>query len=195
MNASSRSPTERCPGNSRWGCTRLTANHRVRALGRTLLSLRERTPGSALAAEIERRADDRDVGERLREIPELSFRPRVVLLGQEADVVAQREQSLEEPPRVVMAAEEQVDVDEPEAARDERALAGGKAVVGFPAVVAQHQAVHEETLLDLLDCAAHAGIARRQEADHGNQERARVDELRAVRLHERANLRVVALVA
>ena len=40
--------------------------------------------------------DERDVGEGLRKVAELASRARVVLLGKEADVVAQSEQPLEQ---------------------------------------------------------------------------------------------------
>ena len=64
----------------------------------------------------------------------------------------------------------------------------GQTVVGLVAVVAQHESVDEQALLDLLDRATHARVVRREKSDDGNHERARVEQLRAVRLDERAEL-------
>src|SRR4029077_18252158 len=52
----------------------------------------------------EGRSDERQVREGLREVPELPLRDRVVLLGQQADVVAQVEQPLEQLPRLLLGA-------------------------------------------------------------------------------------------
>src|SRR5436853_888401 len=60
--------------------------------------------------EVERRVDERDVRERLREVADLAAQPRVVLLGQQADVVAQGEQPLEKRPGFVQAAEHHVGI-------------------------------------------------------------------------------------
>ena len=54
--------------------------------------------------EHQRGVDQREVGERLREVAELAAGDRVVLLGQQADVVAQAEQALEELARLGDAA-------------------------------------------------------------------------------------------
>ena len=101
-------------------------------------------------------------------LPTCRFEPRIVFLGEQADVVAQREQPLEQAPRVVVAAEQHVVVGQPEAAGEERAFAGGQSVVGRVAVVAQHEAVDEQVLLDRRDRAAHARIVGRQKADERN---------------------------
>src|SRR3712207_708969 len=60
--------------------------------------------------------DQPDVGERLREVAELPPGERVVLLGQQADVVADRQQVLERPPGVLVPAEQGVVVGQPEGA-------------------------------------------------------------------------------
>ena len=59
--------------------------------------------------------------------------------------------------------------------------------------VALHEAVDEELAPHRLERAAHARVVRREEADERDREQARVEPLRAVRLHERAELRVEAL--
>ena len=47
-------------------------------------------------------ADEREVGEGLREVAELRPAMRIVLLGEQTDIVAQREQPLEELARLVV---------------------------------------------------------------------------------------------
>jgi hypothetical protein len=54
---------------------------------------------------VERRVHEREVRERLREVPELTARDGVVLLGEQADVVREPDQTFEELVRVVMAVE------------------------------------------------------------------------------------------
>src|SRR5580704_10716750 len=66
--------------------------------------------------QIERGADQREMAERLREVAEEALLLGVVLLREQADVVAQREQPLEERLRVALATHEGEAVGEPEAA-------------------------------------------------------------------------------
>src|SRR5439155_1403479 len=51
---------------------------------------------AATSAKVARSIDQRDVGDRLRKVAELATRARVVFLGQQAYVVAQREQAREQ---------------------------------------------------------------------------------------------------
>jgi UDP-N-acetyl-D-mannosaminuronic acid transferase (WecB/TagA/CpsF family) len=74
---------------------------------------------------------ERDVAEGLREVADQPSRPRVVLLGEEADVVAQVEQALEALAGVVAPAHLLEAVHEPERAHQEGALVTGQAVVGI----------------------------------------------------------------
>ena len=75
------------------------------------------------ALEPHRRVDEADVRERLREVADEPAELRVVLLGEQAELVPEREQALEHLPRLVELAEEDEVVDEPEGAEEERALA------------------------------------------------------------------------
>src|SRR5690349_11003464 len=61
--------------------------------------------------------DERDVREGLRKIAQLAFETRVVFLGQQANVVAQSKQPLEETMRVFVTAHRFQTVDQPERAR------------------------------------------------------------------------------
>ena len=59
--------------------------------------------------------------------------------------------------------------------------------------VAQDQAVDDQVALDRLDRPAHARVRRGQEADERDEQEARVQLLRRVRLHERPELLVEAV--
>jgi hypothetical protein len=58
------------------------------------------------------------MGEGLRKVAELPPQAGMVFLGQEPDVVAHRQQLIEDPPRFGAAALEQIVVGEPEGARE-----------------------------------------------------------------------------
>jgi len=81
------------------------------------------------------------------------------LLGQQAEIVAHRQEALEEGGRVVGAPALHVGVDEPEAAGEEGALRAGQAVGRFLRPVAQDEAVVPQVALDRRDRAAEARIA------------------------------------
>jgi hypothetical protein len=63
---------------------------------------------SAVARQVVRSVDESDVRQRLREVAEHAARTRVIFLGEQADVVAQREQPLEQPSRIFTALEQHV---------------------------------------------------------------------------------------
>src|SRR5512141_569543 len=90
-----------------------------------------------LAAEDPGRFDQRQVGERLREVADLPAADDVVLLGVQAQVVTQGEQPLNQPER----------------AGKELALAAGQAVVGGIGRVARDEAVVAEFAADRVDGA------------------------------------------
>src|SRR4051812_7079045 len=75
---------------------------------------------------VERRRYEREVRERLWEVPEQALLLRVVLLGKEADVVGEADQLLEQQMRVVVPAEQHVAVDEPEGAGEKDTFACGE---------------------------------------------------------------------
>jgi hypothetical protein len=146
---------------------------------------------------VEGRRHEREVRERLREVPEHPAGDRVVFLREQTDVVRQSDEPLEERMCVVVPAEQLVAVAEPERAREEHTLAARQPVgiVGVVRAVAEHEAVPEQLALDRLDRPADARIRSRQEADEWDQQEARVELRRAVRLRERAELLVEALLA
>ena len=98
---------------------------------------------------------------------------------------------------LVVASEQREVVGEPEARHQEGALGPFQAVdvlVGV-GLVSTDEAVGDEPLLDRLDGADDARVIGRQEADRCEHEQARVEQLRAVVLGERVELRVEALLA
>src|SRR5579859_1877538 len=106
--------------------------------------------------QVERRVDEREVGEGLREVAELTLRSRVVLLSQQPDIVREADETVEERHRFVAAAEQLEAVDEPERAREEDSFARREPVdVAFLRAIAEDEAIHDEVLLDRLDGAAH----------------------------------------
>src|SRR5205085_9626046 len=101
--------------------------------------------------EVERRVHERDAREGLRIVAELPPLEGVELLGEQAELVPEREQALEERARLVEPPLERVVVREPERARKEDPLARrqavhrGRLVVGG---VALDEAVADEVALD-----------------------------------------------
>ena len=136
--------------------------------------------------------------ERLREVPDQAPGVDVVLLGEQAEVVAEREQPLEERLRLGEAALEHHHLDEPERARQERPLAGREPVdagVLLVGAVPLDEPVAHEVPLDRRDRARDARVVDGEEADEGHQQQARVEPRRAVELGERAELLVESLPA
>src|SRR3954471_9736803 len=102
---------------------------------------------------------------------------------------------LEEPPRVREPFLQDVVVREPEAAGEKRALTRRQSVLRLGAVVAEHEAIDEQALLDRRDGALHARIVRGKESDDRDHEHARVELPGAIRLHEGVQPGVEALLA
>ena len=150
-----------------------------------------------MPADLGRRVDERHVGERLREIADQPPRHRVVLLGQQAEVVAEVEQPLEELAGIVVAPEHAQAVGQPERAGEERALPAAQAVdlTGVHGPVAEDEVALHQLPLDRLDRPPDPGVAGRQEADQRDHQQAGVELVRAVVLGEGPLLGVEALVA
>lgn len=69
-------------------------------------------------AQVPRRLSEREVAERLRKSAKLPPRPRIVLLGEQADIVSNREQTLKEPARVAVTTLQDHVVGKPKTARE-----------------------------------------------------------------------------
>src|SRR5947207_540959 len=118
-----------------------------------------------LAAEDPGRADEREVGECLREVADLPVAGGVVLLGVQAEVVAQGEEPLEQFPRLGLAAVERERLDQPERAGKELALAARQAVVADVGRVAGDEAVMAELAADRVDGGGETAVGRVEQAD------------------------------
>jgi hypothetical protein len=112
--------------------------------------------------------DQRQMGEPLREVPDLPACDGVVLFREEAQMIPDRKQPLEELLRFRLPSLECVVIGEPEAARQKRTLVAWKAVQPEFRGVSQDEAVAHELRFDRMDRRHHSGIVGRQEADERN---------------------------
>ena len=117
--------------------------------------------GSLAARKVERGVDQRNMRERLRKVPELASEPRIVFLRQEADIVAQRHEPLEQLPRLGDASLQDEIVGEPEAAGEKRPFARRQPVNHLSGVVAQYEPVDDEAPLNRLEGARDPRVRRR----------------------------------
>ena len=125
---------------------------RSRMIGALLGGLRR-------ARQVECAVDQRHMRECLRKIAEQLARGGIVFLAQQADIVAERDQPLEQGVCVVEPAEHHIGIDQPEAARQERAFARRQPVVRARGVVAQHQtADHQAGARSPRPCRSRADL-------------------------------------
>ncbi len=128
------------------------------------------------------------MGEGLGEVADQPAADGVVLLGEQAEIVAQRQQPPEQllgvlgPPDHVQA------VDQPERTGEEGALAAGQPVDGavVGGAIAQDEPVVEQRLLDRLDRADHPGVLGRQESHQRDHQDTGVELVAVVVLGERS---------
>ena len=95
-----------------------------------------------------RRIDQRDMGKGLRKISELTTQDGIVFLGQQANVVAQIEQTQEQIARLLSAAGKGIVVGKPERARQKRPLTRREAVDASLRRVPEHEAFVDKFPLD-----------------------------------------------
>ncbi|MNP42632.1 hypothetical protein D3C76_1364130 [compost metagenome] len=93
------------------------------------------------------------MAERLGEVAEHALAGRVVLLGQQAEVVAQAGQVLVQRFGFSLAAQQNINVCQPERTHQEGALPRRQAVAAAVTVVAHQQAVLQQALFNLLQRA------------------------------------------
>src|SRR5580698_4102369 len=151
--------------------------------------------GMVLAIEVEGGVDHRDVGKSLGEVADEAFELDVVLLGEQAEVVAQGEQAIEEAARVVGAADGFEATDHPETAGEEDAFAGRQAVLDLFGVVAKNEASGHEIALNRFDGAADAVVGGGEKADDGHEQKRRIELFCAVEADEAVELLVEGLMA
>src|SRR5690348_16489761 len=124
------------------------------------------------------------MAEGLRKVAELSPELRIVLLGEQSEIVPRPGRSLEEPSRVLLPTHHLIDHGEPERAREEYALIAGEPVDVGLGLEAQQEAILQELALERLDGADDARVGGRQEAAQGYEEETGVEALASVVLRE-----------
>src|SRR4029450_7043532 len=148
-----------------------------------------------------RRADQGEMAERLREVPDLSLPSHVVLFGQQAEIVGQADEPLEQGTRLRDSAGGRERADQPERAGEELSLVAGEPVVGVGGRVARDEAVSAEVARDRIDRGGDPLVGARKEPHERDGEDARVEPLGSVVLvgsvvlGKGAPLAVVALFA
>ena len=130
--------------------------------------------------------------EGLREIAEQAFGAGVVLFRKQANVVPQTQQMFEQATRLGDTANHGVGVREPEAARQERALALRETIIGRSGIVSPQEPVTEQPSLDRGHRPNESRVGGRQKTDGRKQKQARVEFLCSVRLNEAADSGVEA---
>jgi hypothetical protein len=103
--------------------------------------------------------DDRNVRQRLREIADQVSATAIIFLGQQPDVVAQREQSLEQRNRVRLSAGKRKRIGEPKRTRQKGAFLRRQSVDAIRGQITHHESVDEELALDRGDRALNPLIA------------------------------------
>src|SRR5690554_6376583 len=128
-------------------------------------------------------------------VPIQAAKARIVFLRKQADVVAQRQKTLEQRACLRDAPLQGVVVGEPEAAGQEGAFSRRQAVHAVLRAVAQDEAVHQELALDRGHRAEDARIVGRQEAHDRYKQEARIELLASEALREGVAAAVEALFA
>src|SRR5271155_3538979 len=137
--------------------------------------------------------DDAHMREGLREIAEKAFPPWIVFLGEEAKVVAQGQQPLEQRDGVLMAANQREAVRQPKRANKESSLTARQPVTAGSCRVAHDQAIDDQLSFNRLDRADDARILRWQKAELGDQQQRGIEIAAAVILDEAVAPVVVSL--
>src|SRR5205809_1115319 len=103
-----------------------------------------------------RRLDQREVGKRLREVPEMAARAGVELLGVEPKRRGDAQELLHQVAGTLLLADDRESRNEPERADQEAPLLPGQAVVGLAGAIAQDKSVLGQVIGDRLHRLAHA---------------------------------------
>ena len=113
---------------------------------------------------------------------------RVVLLGQQPEIVANRKQPFKKRPCLLEAAGERVVIRQPESAKQERAFTRRQPIDfrRLLGAIAQDESIDEQLSLDRGDGAAHTLVVRGEKAYQRHHEKARVEFAAVVFLHERS---------
>ena len=135
------------------------------------------------------------MGKGLREVAELPFRFWIVFLTQKTNVIAQSQETLEQLFGLVDAACQVQADDHPEAAGQEGAFVALEAVACLGRVVALHEAIGHEVLLDGINGAEDAWVIRRKKASKDHAEAGGVERVGAIALNKCVEVLVEAFLA
>ena len=91
------------------------------------------------------------MGKGLRKISQLAVKNGIVFLGQQADIIAQIEQTQEEIARLLNATGDRIVIGEPERAWQERSLTRRQAIDAGLGWISEHQALVDKFPLDCSD--------------------------------------------
>jgi hypothetical protein len=105
--------------------------------------------------QVQSRSDERKMRKRLREVSDLPLCSRIVLFREQADIVAKRQQALEQGARFRIAVLQRVVVGKPETAGKEDTFSRRETVNACLGSVPQHKAIDHELSLDRRDGAAY----------------------------------------
>ena len=106
----------------------ITLKDRQSGVRETLLALLTISRGPAFLRQVIRRVYETHMGEGLRKIAHKTPTVRIILLREQADVIAQPQQPLKERGRLVVASHETPVVRQPECARKKHAFTRWKAI-------------------------------------------------------------------
>jgi hypothetical protein len=123
--------------------------------------------------EVERCGDEAGVAEGLWRVAEVASNDRVVFLAEQADVVAEGQQAVEQLGGVIRTADSVEGIDKPERACQEGAFVAVDAVDVRALVangVAEDESVAREVSLDGIDCVDYARVCPGQESVARHQE-------------------------
>ena len=117
--------------------------------------------------------DQRDVRQRLREIAGLATGGRIVLLGQEAKIVGDRDHAVKQLLRASEVARQHIGIRQPQRAGEKRAFC--RLLLHFAGIVPQHKTAAHQMPFDRHQRAADARVFRRQKSHRRQQQDARVE--------------------
>src|SRR6478672_9291161 len=133
------------------------------------------------------------MGKRLREISQLTFCLRVVLFGEETDIVAQSEKPLEKRACLRLASCQVEAISQPERTWQKNSVASGQAIDAlFLRPITHDKPVLDQIAFDRGKRAEKALVPGGQETDQGHHQDTGIHRFRSVGLSKRLLLRIVA---
>src|SRR5580704_10022005 len=135
--------------------------------------------------------DNRGVRKRLRKIAEKTLRDGVVFLGEEAEIVSEGKQAVEQFHGVRPPADQVEAVGEPKAAGKKNPFTRGQSIGALTGAISIDKAVGDEVLLNRCNGAKHPRVVGRQKPELRDQQQRSVDLSRAVILDEGVSLAIV----